>query len=285
MQSGKEKAHPANPGSGGESEERQVYRIELDIYSGPLDLLLYLVYRNEVDIFNIPISEILEHYLAYVEVIKELDIEIAGDFMVMASRLMNIKSRLLMPGPQAEPQDEEIIDPRVELVKELLEYKEYKERAYALEQKKLERDRMFERVPAKGENGLEGEVVSPEFAEEDVNVWDLLIAFHGVTKDFMPDVPRKIVHDDTPVAVYVERLIGKVSAAPGHKLTFSELFGGRRQRMKLIGMFLALLEAAKQGALRACQVQDHGEIYIELVPGDEREGSRGPGPAGVGNEQ
>jgi segregation and condensation protein A len=250
-------------------ENGENYKIELDIYNGPLDLLLFLVYKNEVDIFNIPIADILEQYLAYVEVIKALDIEVAGEFLVLASRLMNIKSKLLMPRPEVEPQEEEVIDPRAELVRELLEFKEAKERAYALEQKRLEREQMYERVPPPGE--AEAQPQPAEELEEEASVWDLLLAFHRITKDFMPEMPRRIVYDDTPVAVYVERLLERVAAADGQKLAFSAIFEGLSERIHMIGMFLAVLDAAKRGALRTRQVQDEGEIYLEFVPETERE--------------
>jgi segregation and condensation protein A len=250
-------------------EDGQDYRIQLDIYNGPLDLLLYLVYKSEVDIFNIPIADVLEQYLAYVDVIKEIDIEIAGDFMVLASRLMNIKSKLLMPRPDAEPDEEEIIDPRAELVKELLEFKDAKERAYALEQKRLERERMYERVPPPDESGTKEQPA--EELEEEANVWDLLLAFHKITKDFMPDMPRRIVYDDTPIAVYVERMVERLAGADGHRLPFSSLFEGLSERVHIIGVFLAVLDGAKQGALRARQMQESGEIYLELVPEEERQ--------------
>ncbi len=252
------------------SDNREEYRISLDIYNGPLDLLLYLVYKSEVDVFNIPIADIVEQYLSYVEAIKALDIEIAGDFMVMAGRLINIKSKMLMPRPQAEPEEEEIIDPRAELVKELLEYKEYKERAYALGLKRHERDDMFERTPPKEKAETEREE-SDELLDEDVSVWDLLSAFHRVTKDFMPEVGRKIVYDDTPVSVYVEKLLGRLAGAPGGKLAFRALFDGLRQRMQVIGVFLAVLEAAKEGALKLHQVPDRSEILLEFVPEEKRE--------------
>lgn len=250
-------------------ENDENYKIELDIYNGPLDLLLYLVYKNEVDIFNIPISNILEQYLAYVEVIKALDIEVAGEFLVLASRLMNIKSKLLMPRPEVELQEEEVIDPRAELVRELLEFKEAKERAYALEQKRLEREKMYERMPPPGEN--EAQPQPAEELDEEANVWDLLLAFHRITKDFMPATPRRIVYDDTPVAVYVERLLERLAAANGQKLPFAAMFEDLSERIHMIGMFLAVLDAAKRGALRTRQVQDEGEIYLEFVPEAERQ--------------
>ena len=254
--------HPVNPDSGD-------YRIKLDIYNGPLDLLLYLVYKSEIDIFNIPITLILEQYLQYTELIKALDIEIAGDFLVMAGRMINIKSKLLMPRPQAEPEDEEIIDPRAELVKELIEYKENKERAYALERRQLEREKMYERMPP-----AESAAAAPEeqaaFFDEDTSVWDLLTAFHKITRDFMPEMPRRIVYDDTPVSAYIERLLGRLQAAPERKLDFSTLFDGMKERMQVIGMFLGVLDAVKQGAIRVHQVRDEGGIYIEYVPEQER---------------
>ncbi len=244
------------------------YRVELDIYNGPLDLLLYLVYKNEVDIFNIHVAGILDQYLKYVEVIKSIDLELAGDFLVMASRLINIKSKMLMPRPDKEPQEEEVIDPRAELVKELLEYKEYKERAYALGQSLQRREKMFERVPPKEELSAEKTLLEP--VDEEVGMWDLLMAFHRITKDFMPEVPRKIVYDDAPVHVYLDSLVKKLSEAPEGRLEFSALFDSLEERIRVIGMFLGVLEAVKQGAVRAQQLEDRGEIYLEFVPEEER---------------
>jgi len=251
------------------------YKIALDIYSGPLDLLLYLVYKSELDIFNIPIANILDQYLSYVEMIKTMDIEIAGDFMVMASRLMNIKSKMLMPRPKAEAEDEEIMDPRAELVKELLEYKEFKEKAYALEIARSERKEMFERIPPKEKKDQEP---VQELFDENVNIWDLLMAFHKVTKDFMPDMPRKIVYDDTPVSVYVDRLLDIIVNTPGKRLPFSTVFEREQERVIIIGMFLAVLEAAKRGALKVEQVQDGGDIFLAFVPEEERIKPEEPSP-------
>jgi segregation and condensation protein A len=255
-----------------ESEGSEDYRIELDIYNGPLDLLLFLVYKNEVDIFNIPVADILQQYLAYVEVIKDLELENAGDFMVMAGRLINIKSKMLMPRPEAEPDEEEVIDPRAELVKELLEYKEYKERAYALEHHMSEREKMFERIPPPEQAGEEPvKEPEPELFDDDVTVWDLLSAFHKATKDFMPEVPRTIVYDDTPLSVYVDRLLERLEKAPQGRLAFESLFERAQERMVFLGMFLAILEAAKRGALRAYQSEGRDEIFLEFVPEGERE--------------
>ncbi|MDD2654798.1 MAG: segregation/condensation protein A, partial [Candidatus Omnitrophica bacterium] len=118
------------------------HKIKLDFFEGPLDLLLYLIKKNEVNIYDIPISEITEQYLQYIELIKLLDLDIVGDFLVMAATLMQIKSKMLLPQPEVPP-EEEIVDPRADLVNRLLEYEKYKEAAEELRQRELARKNVF----------------------------------------------------------------------------------------------------------------------------------------------
>src|SRR5437762_7301244 len=164
---------------------RMEYRVELDVYNGPLDLLLFLIKRDELDIYDIPIARITDSYMQYVRVIKDLgvegfDINVAGDFLVMAATLMEIKSAMLLPKPPPDPNAQttaaqELADPRYELVQKLLEYKRFKDSAAALERQASDFHSRFPRYPAKFEG--EGDEPPPIDLDE-VQVWDLLDAFN-----------------------------------------------------------------------------------------------------------
>jgi len=149
------------------------YRVDLDIFAGPLDLLLYLVRKEEVDIYDIPIAKITDQYVRYIEMLKSLDMDLAGDFLVMAATLMQIKSAMLLP--KAEPdqlQDDDLSDPRRELIRQLLEYKKFKDAANVLNAAADEQRERFPR-PAVIVESLKGDA-EPEVDMEQVSIWDLL---------------------------------------------------------------------------------------------------------------
>jgi chromatin segregation and condensation protein Rec8/ScpA/Scc1 (kleisin family) len=141
-----------------------------------------------------------------------------------------------------------------------------------LDRKRLEREKMFERIPPEIPDESPGQAApEPDILGEETSIWDLLGAFYKITRDFMPETQRKIVYDDTPVSTYVQRLLERLRAAPECRLAFSSLFECIEERLQVIGMFLAVLEAARQGALKIFQMRDGADIYIEFVPEDERE--------------
>jgi segregation and condensation protein A len=233
------------------------YTVALETFNGPLDLLLYLVRRNEVDIHNIPISLITNQYLDYLKVMEFLDVEQAGDFVVMAATLMEIKSRSLLPVEVLADESDEI-DPRRELVKQLLEYRKFKDAAAALEERAEARSIRLARVD--GEELLPGETpLKP------VELWDLVAAFARLMRETQALQARTITIDDTPQEVYERRLLAQVSEAG--TLNFRDAFTPPFTRLKLIGIFLAMLELIKRGQLRLEQPEPFAEIVLVAVEG------------------
>lgn len=245
------------------------YRIELQAYSGPMELLLFLIRKSEVDIYDIPIREVLDQYLKYMEVIKNLDIDSVADFMVMASRLLEIKSRMLLPRETASDDEDEgeLIDPRAELVKELLEYKAFRDKARRLELLGEEQSRRFTRKPLP----IEGKIVEENEDEDldEVTVWDLVTAFSKISKEVLADLPRRIVSTDVPVSVYIERIEAHFKKSNEGEITFSSLFTRAADRLEVIGLFLATLEMIKQRRLRAREAPASGDYILEPRDPDE----------------
>jgi len=238
------------------------YRVQLDIYNGPMDLLLYLIRREEVDIYDIPIAHIAEQYAAYLEVLKALDVNLAGEFLVLAATLMEIKSRMLLPHPPPLEQGEED-DPRMELVRELLEYQKFRDAAEELRERAEEQKLRFPRL-AKTERPPESEPTKPL---NEVELWDIFAAFRKVMSDTMGRLPRTIVYDDIPVSDFMEGLVARLRG--GGSVGFWELFEGRRDRMYVVGTFLALLELIRRRAVLAVQAEPFGDILLQLRPGQE----------------
>ncbi|MBU0641396.1 MAG: segregation/condensation protein A [Planctomycetes bacterium] len=233
------------------------YRVKLDVFSGPLDLLLYLIRRDELDIQDIPIAHIAEQYLAYLRLLEQIDPNAAGDFLVMAATLTELKSRALLPSPPLEALDDDD-DPRTVLVRQLLEYKRFKDAARALGSAADERVKRYVRRPA----GLPKELQGIEL--EEVEVWDLLRAFG----DVMAAVGKgptlhEVRYDDTPIAVYMDEIVAALDG--GGPTTFHSLFAGRTNRAEIVGLFLALLELVRQTRVRAEQDASFGVIYLFLL--------------------
>ncbi len=255
------------------------YRVELDVYNGPLDLLLYLIKRDELDIYDIPITRITESYMKYVEMLKTmnhdggLDINVAGDFLVMAATLMEIKSAMLLPKQQATDVTgqtsavQDLADPRYELVQQLLEYKRFKDTAALLERQQHLHENRFPRFPAK----LEGNADEPPPVDlEEVQIWDLLDAFSRLMRELGFRKPREheIVYDDTPIALHAADIEDRI--AREGRLTLRALILGRRSRSEMIGIFLALLELIREKKILVHQSEIHGEIEIEPAPEEHR---------------
>ena len=239
------------------------YKVELDSFSGPLDLLLFLIRREEVDIFNIPIARITEQYIRYLDIIGEMNINVAGDFLVMAATLIEIKSRMMTPEPEAAP-EEEADDPRMELVRQLMQYKRFKEAAMALTERADVQSARFarpgERLAAAGPQHTEGPA--------GVNLWALMEAFNRVLEQTGARVPHRLVIDAVPQEQIRAELEDRVRAAG--RLGFLEAFKGQVTRSRLIGTFLAILELAKIQAIRAEQDEAFGEIWLTYIPPEER---------------
>ena len=250
------------------------YRVELDVYNGPLDLLLYLIKRDELDIYDIPITRILDTYMTYVEMLRRmrqengLDINVAGDFLVMAATLMEIKSAMLLP--KAAPVEGEVsaaaelADPRYELVQQLLEYKRIKDSATLLEKRMKEHDRRFPRVPPAGVGAADE---PPPLDLDEVQIWDLLDAFSRLMKEVGVRGPRihEVVYDDTPIDLHAADIEDRLNREG--KLSLRALVVGRKSRSEMIGVFLALLELIRQKKILV--FQGDGEVDMEILPAPE----------------
>ncbi len=232
------------------------YQVELDIFRGPLDLLLWLVRHNEVDIHDIPIARILDQFLGYLNVIEMLDVEWAGDFLVMAATLMEIKSRLLLPRPEEHAEEDD--DPRLELVKQLIEYKKYKEAALLLEQQAQRQQTRLPRLPE--ERPLLDPAQQPL---RKVELWDLVSAFGRLMRETIALQPKQIVMDDTPQQVHMERILERLAQAV--RLSFADLFTPPHTRGRLLGIFLAILELIKTRKIQAEQTEPFAEVWISLA--------------------
>ena len=219
------------------------YRVNLEIFAGPLDLLLYLVRKEEVDIYDIPIAKITDQYINYIEMLKSLDVDLAGDFLVMAATLMQIKSAMLLP--KADPdqlQDDNLDDPRAELIRQLLEYKKFKDAANLLNAAADEHKERFPRSITIIEQ-LKPEA-EPEIDIEQVNIWDLLEAFDSICKAVGNVGDISHISDDTPIDLYQIEILHRLqSEGP---MTFERLFESRTNRVVMIGLFLALLELIRE---------------------------------------
>ena len=250
------------------------YRVELDVYNGPLDLLLYLIRRDELDIYDIPIARITDSYMAYVHKLKDLhreqglDINVAGEFLVMAATLMEIKSAMLLPKPPPAPGEEnsaaaELADPRYELVQKLLEYKKFKDSAAMLDRRQREHEQRFPRHPAIA--GADANEPPPVDLDE-VQVWDLLAAFTRLMSEIgtRPRNIHEVTYDDTPIELHAADIEDRLRREG--KLTLRGLLIGRHGKSEMIGVFLALLELIRQKKIVARQDEDHGDIEIDHAP-------------------
>src|SRR3954453_12232158 len=257
------------------------YRVELDVYNGPLDLLLYLLKRDELDIYDIPITRITQTYMGYVRMLKELsskdglDINVAGDFLVMAATLMEIKSAMLLPKPPASQADgdsaaSELADPRYELVQKLLEYKKFKDAANLLDHKQVEHASRFPRYPAlRKELDADGDDAPPVDMDE-VQVWDLLDAFNRLMKEVGGKRPRfhEVTYDDTPIDLHAADIEDRLSR--DGRLTLRDLVEGRTSKSEMVGVFLALLELIREKKILVEQGEILGEVQIVSAPPEHR---------------
>jgi segregation and condensation protein A len=240
--------------------QRMDYQVDLDVFRGPLDLLLYLVKRNEVDVIDIPIARVAEQFIEYLGVLEFIDVERAGDFLVMAATLMEIKSRMLLP--RAEDEAGELDNTRLELVRQLMEYKRYKEAALLLEAQAEKQLSRLPRQPAElptASNPIDQPLHS-------VELWDLVSAFGRLMRETLALEPQQIVDDQTPIHVYMEN-ISEMFRRHG-RLAFSAVFTPPYSRSRLVGLFLAILELIKSRKITAEQPDPFGEIWLLAMAGD-----------------
>lgn len=245
------------------------YRVHLDIFAGPLDLLLYLVRKEEVDVYDIPIAKVTQQYIEYIEMLKMFDLEVAGDFLVMAATLMEIKSVMLLPAPETEASEEdEAHDPRSELVRQLLEYKRFKDAANMLEEAGQERQLRFTRSDYILEKIKPTE--EPELDLDLVSIWTLLEAFDTIMKS-VGHVKTRYDHikDDTPIDLYQIELLHRLQTEG--PMPLQKVFEDRPNRLAMIGLFLAMLELIRNKLIWAEQPDLNGPIYLKPLTSEPAE--------------
>jgi segregation and condensation protein A len=231
------------------------YHVKLEIFEGPMDLLLHLIKKHELDIYDIPIAPITQQYLEYIELMKSLDMEVAGEFLVMASTLTHIKSKMLLPPPENPDEEDDGTDPRTELVRRLLEYKRFKDAAQSLEEKEATWSRVYARTAD----------VTPELPADDepllfdFHLFDLLAAL----KDVLARVPEgafEITAESVSITEKIAHILARLESADS--LLFAELFEGNTSKAQVIATFLALLELMKTRVVKTVQVEQYGAIRL-----------------------
>jgi segregation and condensation protein A len=235
------------------------YRVELDLFSGPLDLLLYLVKRSEVDVGEVSLAKIAAQFVAYLEVLQFIDLDLAGEFLVTASTLIEIKSRSVLPqeteAESEEPAGDDLA--RSELVRRLLEYRKFKEAAAELEERAARWQERYPRLSIE-QPGDAGDPAEDRIRE--VELWDLVSALGRVLQKKESVGAATLPRDETPVAVLVEQ-IGERVRREG-RLPFSRFFEGTNDRGRVVGVFLAILELVRHHGFVAEQPEEFGEIWI-----------------------
>lgn len=248
-----------NAGNKDESSPLAAYRIELDSFQGPLDLLLHLIRKNELDIADIPIAQVTEQYLAYLEIMHDLDLEVASEFLVMASTLVYIKSRMLLP---VEEEEEEIEgeDPREELIRRLLEYQKYKKAAEELASLPVLNHDVFVRPD-----------VAPAASSDEVyteaSLFQLMDAFQNVLNEAEKRMPVEVSREPFTLEEGFAFIEQRLAADPS--LAFRHLFTGLDSKLKIVTVFLGVLEMIKSGRLIAVQL-DYGDPISLVLNGPPR---------------
>ena len=231
------------------------FRVNLNVFRGPLDLLLYLVRKHEVEICDIPIAVITDQYLDYLAVLEQLDVNAVGDFLSVASTLVEIKSQQVLP--RSDEIEDELADPRQELVRRLLEYKKYRDAASILEERSRSWQEHYPRLstdlPPRRRNLAEEPI-------QEVELWDLVSAFGRIIRDTEAAKPSNIVYDDTPIHVYMSRIHARL--VEEGRLCFGDLFDPTMHKSTMTGIFLAVLELVCHAQVRLEQNELFGEIWV-----------------------
>lgn len=239
------------------------YKVMLEVFEGPLDLLLYLIKKDEVDIYDIPIGRITDQYMEYLKLMKVLDLNIAGDFIVMSATLMLIKSRMLLPvesRPDLDEENEE--DPRWDLVRQLVEYKKFKDAANHLEDLEVHMENVFGRESEHVELGE-----PPDVDLRDASIFDLISSLNEVLGRVQEEDLQEIFAEEYTVAQKVTYIIENLKIAK--RLSITDLFSGMNSRQEIVCTFLAMLELIKLNRIAAVQDMRFGQIMVEPRQPDE----------------
>jgi len=233
------------------------YKLKLDIFEGPLDLLLYLIKKNDIDITNIPIGRVTEQYMEYIEMMKIFDLDIVGDFLVMAATLMHIKSKMLLPPDPSDQEDLED-DPRDELTRRLIEYKKFKEIAEALKNKENERKDFFPRVIDEDRRRQMQEDAKEIFV--DVSLFDLINAFSQALKKMPEEFIHEIIEDKYTIEDKIHYILHHLLNEPS--ILLKDLFTQCRGRVEIIVTFMAVLELIRLKEIKVIQKKIFGDIEM-----------------------
>jgi segregation and condensation protein A len=240
------------------------YAIRLDVFEGPLDLLLYLIKKDEVDIYDIPIIAITEQYNSYLEMMKILDLSIAGEFIVMSATLMMIKSRMMLPVEERPELEEDDDDPRIDLVRQLVEYKKFKDASLHLEHLEVAQQNIFYR---EGEHVELGE--EPERKLVDVSIFDLLTTFSEILHRVQKEELQEIFIEKYTVAEKIDFLL--VSVKGGNKLSVKGMFLDMHSRQEIVCTFLAILELIRLRHIRVVQKKGYFNDILIIQSGVEED--------------
>ena len=230
------------------------YKVRLELFEGPLDLLLYLVKKDHLNIYDIPIAKVTEQYLQYLELMQLLDLNIAGEFLVMAATLLQIKSKMLLPAEEVKPEEEE--DPRAELVQRLLEYERFKEIAETLRQRETSQQEIFKRPK------VASEIEAPQEAGGyfEASIFDLISAFSKALEEIPKNVFYEVIKDEFTIEEKVHRILHLLLVEDSVRI--SALFGQAKHKIEIIVTFLAILELIRMKEVVARQKDIFGEIEI-----------------------
>jgi segregation and condensation protein A len=245
------------------------YKLKLDLFEGPLDLLLYLIKKDDIDIKEIPIVKITEQYMQYIEMMKMLDLDVVGDFLVMAATLMQIKSKMLLPPDPSEVTEEEL-DPRDELVRRLMEYKKFKEVANDLQQKETWRKDFFSRSNEEG--ALDQIKKDAKDVYFEANLFDLITALSDALKRIPEEVLHEIVKEEFTVEQKIHDLLHTLIDQP--TILLRDIFARSRTKIEVIVTFLAILELIRLKEIKIMQQTIFGEIEVlrnkeNIIPSDQ----------------
>ncbi len=237
------------------------YRVNLDVFAGPLDLLLYLIRKDEVDIYDISITRITDQYIHYVDMLKSIDIDLAGDFLVMAATLIHIKSAMLLPKADTEQIDADSSDPRAELIRQLLDYKKFKDAANLLGGAAEEQRERFARPNTIIEQLRPNS--EPQIDLEQVSIWDLLEAFDSIMTATGSYMDIRHITDDTPIDLYQIEILHRLQTEG--PTVFERIFEGKNSRMVLVGYFLAILELVREKLVWVEQPENSTSLYLRAL--------------------
>lgn len=245
------------------------YKIQLENFYGPLDLLLHLIRENELDPLRIPIAKVTDQYLTYLEMMQKLDINLAGEFLVMASTLMEIKSRTLVPIYADEEEAEEETDPKFELIRRLLEYKRYKDLSVKLKALMEFQSKTFARPRLGRTEELKDEITEEQNTKEEepqveLDMWQLVKSFAKVSREIVLDTPTAIFYDDIPIEKVIDGILRELEKSG--EVSFRGMLALKPDKMNMVRNFLATLELARRKSIEVVQENDFEDIKIRIKP-------------------